>query len=159
MFQLFQRNKDQLILFAPVKGKVVDITNVPDVVFSKKMLGDGLGIEPDENVITAPCDGTVILVAKTLHAVAIEAQGVEILIHIGIDAVMLDGQGFTPHVNTGDIVKQGDALITFDKDYILQQGKSVMTPIVLTNMEKSVNRVEKRFNSSDGTIMGIEVRK
>lgn len=159
MFQLFQRKKEQLILFAPVKGKVVDITNVPDVVFSKKMLGDGLGIEPDENVITAPCDGTIILVAKTLHAVAIEAQGVEILIHIGIDTVMLDGRGFTPHVNMGDIVKQGDALITFDKDYILQQGKSVMTPIVLTNMEKSVNRVEKRFNSSDGTIMGIEVRK
>jgi PTS system glucose-specific IIA component len=159
MFQLFQRKKEQLILFAPVKGKVVDITNVPDVVFSKKMLGDGLGIEPDENVITAPCDGTIILVAKTLHAVAIEAQGVEILIHIGIDTVMLDGRGFTPHVNMGDIVKQGDALITFDRDYILQQGKSVMTPIVLTNMEKSVNRVEKRFNSSDGTIMGIEVRK
>ncbi|MCC5466198.1 PTS sugar transporter subunit IIA [Pelosinus baikalensis] len=159
MFQLFQRKKEQLILFAPVKGKVVDITNVPDVVFSKKMLGDGLGIEPDENVITAPCDGTIILVAKTLHAVAIEAQGVEILIHIGIDTVMLDGRGFTPHVNMGDIVKQGDALITFDKDYILQQGKSVMTPIVLTNMEKSVNRIEKRFNSSDGTIMGIEVRK
>ncbi|MBP2661929.1 MAG: system, glucose subfamily, subunit [Firmicutes bacterium] len=159
MFQLFQRKKEQLILFAPVKGKVVDITNVPDVVFSKKMLGDGLGIEPDENVITAPCDGTIILVAKTLHAVAIEAQGVEILIHIGIDTVMLDGRGFTPHVSMGDIVKQGDALITFDRDYILQQGKSVMTPIVLTNMEKSVNRVEKRFNSSDGTIMGIEVRK
>ncbi|AJQ26497.1 PTS sugar transporter subunit IIA [Pelosinus fermentans] len=159
MFQLFQRKKEQLILFAPVKGKVVDITNVPDVVFSKKMLGDGLGVEPDENVITAPCDGTIILVAKTLHAVAIEAQGVEILIHIGIDTVMLDGRGFTPHVNMGDIVKQGDALITFDKDYILQQGKSVMTPIVLTNMEKSVNRIEKRFNSSDGTIMGIEVRK
>lgn len=159
MFQLFQRKKEQLILFAPVKGKVVDITNIPDIVFSKKMLGDGLGIEPDENVITAPCDGTIILVAKTLHAVAIEAQGVEILIHIGIDTVMLDGRGFTPHVNTGDIVKQGDALITFDRDYILQQGKSVMTPIVLTNMEKSVNRVEKRFNSSDGTIMRIEVRK
>ncbi len=159
MFQLFQRKKEWLLLFAPVKGKVVDITNVPDVVFSNKMLGDGLGIEPDGNVITAPCDGTIILVAKTLHAVAIEAKGVEILIHVGIDTVMLDGQGFTSHVNVGDIVKQGDALLTFDKDYILQQGKSVMTPIVLTNMENSVIRVEKRFNSSDGTIMGIEVRK
>ncbi len=159
MFQLFQRNKEQLILFTPVKGKIVDITNVPDVVFSKRMLGDGLGIEPDENVITAPCDGTVIMVAKTLHAIAMEAQGVEILIHIGIDTVMLDGKGFTTHVTIGDVVKQGDALITFDKDYILQHGKSIMTPIVLTNMEKSVNRMEKRFNSSDGTIMRIEVKK
>lgn len=159
MFQLFQRKKESLILFAPVKGKVMDITNIPDAVFSNKMLGDGVGIEPYENVITAPCDGRIIVVAKTLHAVAIEAMGVEILIHVGIDTVMLDGRGFTSHVNTGDKVKQGDSLLTFDKHYILQQGKSVLTPIVLTNMEKSVKRLDKRLNSNDGTIMGIEVKK
>ncbi len=159
MFHLFQRKKERLHLFAPIKGKVVDITAVPDVVFSNKMLGDGVGIEPEGNIITAPCDGRIILVAKTLHAVAIEAQGVEILIHIGIDTVMLEGQGFTAHVGTGDIVKRGDALITFDREYISQQGKLLITPVVITNMDNKVNALEKMLGSKDGMIMGIEVKK
>lgn len=159
MFNLFQRKKEKLYLFAPIKGKVMDIKAVPDTVFSSKMLGDGVCIEPDGNVITAPCDGKIMLVAKTLHAVAIEAQGVEILIHIGIDTVMLDGQGFSAHVSAGDIVKKGDALITFDKEYISQQGKLLITPVVITNMETKVKALEKTLESNDGIIMGIEVKK
>lgn len=158
MFDLFQRKKEQLLIAAPVKGAVMDITAVPDEVFSGKMLGDGVGIEPEGNVITAPCDGKIILVAKTLHAVAIEAQGVEILIHIGIDTVMLDGQGFTPHVNTGDVVRKGTPLITFDGEYIRQQGKSLVTPVVITNMDK-VNGVDKVLGNGGDAILKIEIKK
>jgi PTS system glucose-specific IIA component len=159
MFQLFQRKKEKLYIFAPIKGKVMDISVVPDTVFSSKMLGDGVCIEPEGNVITAPGDGKIILVAKTLHAVAIEVQGVEILIHIGLDTVMLEGQGFTSHVSAGDVVKKGDALITFDKEYISKQGKPLITPVVITNMENKVKVLEKTLENSDGIIMGIEVKK
>jgi len=158
MFGLFKKKKEKLLIFAPIKGTVIDITDVPDAVFSGKMMGDGVGIEPEENVITAPCDGKVILVAKTLHAVAVEAQGVEILIHIGMDTVELNGQGFSAHVGTGDVVKKGDPLISFDREYISKQGKILITPVVITNMEQRVNRLEKRFDSVDGVIMGIELK-
>ncbi len=158
MFGLFQRKKETLFIAAPIKGTVMDITAVPDAVFSDKMLGDGIGIEPEGNVIMAPCDGKIILVAKTLHAVAIEVQGIEILIHIGMDTVELGGEGFTAHVKTGDSVKKGDPLISFDREYISKQGKLLITPVVITNMEK-VKKLEKLYNSVDGVIMGIELKK
>lgn len=158
MFGLFQRKKEKLLIAAPIKGKIIDITAVPDAVFSGKMMGDGVGIEPEGSMITAPCDGKVILLAKTLHAVALEAQGVEILIHIGMDTVELNGQGFTAHVGAGDAVKKGDPLISFDREYISKQGKLLITPVVITNMEQKVNRLEKRFDSIDGIIMGIELK-
>jgi PTS system glucose-specific IIA component len=158
MFGLFQRKKEKLLISAPIKGKVIDITDVPDAVFAGKMMGDGVGIEPEGNVITAPCDGKVILVAKTLHAVAMEVQGVEILIHIGMDTVELEGQGFTAHIGAGDVVKKGDPLISFDREYISKQGKLLITPVVITNMEPKVKRLEKQFNSLDGVIMRIELK-
>lgn len=160
MFNLFNRKKKkpELTIFAPVAGRVMDITAVPDTVFSSKMIGDGIGIEPVGHVITAPCDGTVLLVTKTLHAVAIEAQGVEILIHIGIDTVELGGKGFASYVEIGDKVKKGDKLIAFDREYIIQQGKPVITPVVITNMEEKVNSIHKIFDSRDGAILKLGIK-
>lgn len=156
MFNFFK--KKRLMIFAPVTGEVMDITEVPDAVFAGKMMGDGVGFEPEGNVIVAPCDGKVILLAKTLHAVAMEVQGVELLIHIGMDTVELGGQGFTAHIAIGDRVKKGDKLISFDREYIVGQGKRLVTPMVITNMEEKVSSIEKTLDSTDGVIMQVEVK-
>lgn len=158
MFNFWGRKKEKLTIYAPVQGKVIDITAVPDSVFAGKMMGDGVGIEPAGNVITAPCDGKVILVAKTLHAIAIEAQGVEILIHIGMDTVTLGGEGFTAHVAVGDTITKGDKLITFDREYISKQGKDLITPVVITNMDQKVTSLEKKLDDLNGAIIEIEVK-
>jgi len=156
MFGFF--NKKKLETYAPIAGKIIDITEVPDQVFSSKMMGDGFAIEPEADVVVAPCDGTVALVAATKHAVAIESQGVQILIHIGLDTVELQGQGFTAHVQENDTVKKGDPLITFDRGYIVAQEKPLTTIVVITNMDEKVKKIEKNLADCKGPILAIEVK-
>lgn len=156
MFGFF--NKKKLETYAPIAGKIIDITEVPDEVFSTKMMGDGFAIEPETDVVVAPCDGTVALVAATKHAVAIESQGVQILIHIGLDTVDLQGQGFTAHVKENDMVKKGAPLITFDRDYIVAQEKPLTTMMVITNMDEKVKTIKKNLADYMGPILAIEVK-
>ncbi len=156
MFGFF--NKKELETYAPIAGKIIDITEVPDQVFSSKMMGDGFAIEPETDVVVAPCDGTVALVAATKHAVAIESQGVQILIHIGLDTVDLQGQGFTAHVKENDMVKKGDPLITFDRDYIVAQEKPLTTMMVITNMDEKVKIIKKNLVDNMGPILAIEIK-
>ena len=150
--------KKELETYSPIAGKIMDITEVPDEVFSSKMMGDGFAIEPETDVVVAPCDGTVVLVAATKHAVAIESQGVQILIHIGLDTVDLQGQGFTAHVKENDMVKKGDPLITFDPDYIVAQEKPLTTMMVITNMDEKVKTIKKNLADCMGPILAIEVK-
>jgi glucose-specific phosphotransferase system IIA component len=136
MFDFLKKKDETVVLYKPVEGEVIDITDVQDDMFSTKMMGDGVAIEPNSETILSPCDGKVLLVPKTLHAVALEAQnGAEVLIHIGIDTVELKGKGFTAYVSTGDMVKKGDKLIGFDAGYIRGEGKALTVPIVITNGE------------------------
>lgn len=159
MFDFFKKKDDTLILYRPVKGKIIDISEVEDNMFSDKMMGDGVAIEPESNDILAPCDGKVLLVPKTLHAVALESyNGAEILIHIGIDTVELKGQGFTSHVNAGDAVKKGDKLISFDREYIISEGKPLTTPIVITNADEKNIEIKKIFGDNTGIIMELKVK-
>ncbi|SFB24357.1 glucose PTS transporter subunit IIA [Clostridium frigidicarnis] len=124
-------------LINPIDGKVVELSEVPDEVFSQKLLGDGFAVDTTGNKIFAPTSGEVVVLFPTKHAVAINAEsGLEILVHIGIDTVELQGEGFTSHVNVGDKVKKGDLLITIDRDKILSAGKSLVTPVIITNMDK-----------------------
>jgi len=154
MFGLF--NKKKIEIYAPVLGKVIDITEVEDAVFSSKMLGDGFAVEPEVDCILAPCDGQIVLLAGTKHAVAIEKDGVQILIHVGLDTVELNGAGFEVHIKENDSVKQGDKLITFDRNYILSQEKKLTTIVVLTNMADKVKNVVKTLEDSSGKILVIE---
>lgn len=145
-----------LKLYAPVKGRVRDVADAPDEVFGSGMMGDGICIEPEDGVITAPCDGKIIVVPRTRHAVALAADGgVEILIHVGIDTVELGGEGFAVHVREGDKVKRSDRLLAFDRAYIESRGKSLVTPVVVTNMADKVARLTKHFDRADGVIMEI----
>lgn len=121
-----------LLLVAPMAGWVAPLDEVPDPVFSERILGDGVAIDPTAATVHAPCDGVIASCAQ--HALTIRAEnGAEILIHIGLETVALHGQGFLVHVGEGRRVKTGEALITFDLDFVASRAKSLISPIVLTN--------------------------
>lgn len=129
-----KKNTNEITIAAPVDGELVPLEEVPDPVFSEKMMGDGIAIKPANGTVVAPVNGKILQVFPTLHAVGIQADnGVEILIHIGLETVNLKGEGFTAHVQEGDTVKQGDKLITFEEAVIQEKAKSTITPIIITN--------------------------
>ena len=118
----------------PVKGTLMPVTEVADQAFASKAMGDGIAIDPADGKIYAPFSGTISVAFPTGHAYGITAaNGKEVLIHIGMDTVELNGKGFKPHVKQGDTVKQGDLLTEVDLDYIRSQGKPVITPVIFTD--------------------------
>jgi phosphocarrier protein FPr len=126
-----------LVLVAPLSGQLVPIETVPDPVFAQKMVGDGISIDPTSQALLAPCDGEIVQLHSANHAVTVKtAEGIEILMHIGLDTVALKGEGFTPKVKVGDRVKAGDILIEFDADYVAQKARSLLTQIVVTNGDR-----------------------
>lgn len=121
-------------IYAPLKGRTVPLDEVPDQVFSDKLMGDGLAIYPANGEVVAPFDGTVELVFPTKHAIGLKSEsGVEVLIHFGLETVGLQGEGFTVHVDSGDTIVKGQSLMTVDLDYIKTHAKSDITPIIVTN--------------------------
>lgn len=141
MFSFFKKKqapaeeKKAFAVKAYLSGKVVPIEEVKDEVFSSKALGDGLAIEPVENVIVAPCDATVsVLMEGSKHAVGLTlANGVELLIHEGIDTVNMEGDGFEYFVKEGDKVSAGDKLLSFDPEKIKAHGYEKTCILVVTN--------------------------
>lgn len=138
---------------SPLQGEVVALSDVEDEVFSKGMMGNGVAIRPSEGKLVAPFDGKVIMVFNTSHAIGLVSEdGVEVLIHIGMDTVDLKGKGFTVHVQSDQKIKAGDLLVEFDMKFIHNAGYSTITPIVITNSDvfenititnsKSINRQE-----------------
>lgn len=124
----------RVAVFAPIGGWLTSVHEVPDPVFSEEMMGTGIAIDPTGGVLVAPFDGTVLLVAPTKHSVTLKAaSGAELLIHVGLETVALEGRGFTAHVLDGDRVAAGDELISFDMDLVGLEAKSLVTPILLTN--------------------------
>jgi glucose-specific phosphotransferase system IIA component len=121
-------------VYAPMTGSIISLEQVPDPVFSGKMLGDGLAILPSSGDVLAPFDGEVVSLFPTGHAIGLVSDGgIECLIHIGIDTVELNGTGFTAKVKQGDKVKKGQLLIKADLAVIRASGKDVITPIIITN--------------------------
>ncbi len=121
-------------LFTPIKGKVLPLSEAQDEAFASGAIGKGVVIEPSEGEVYAPITGTVTTLFPTLHAIGITGDnGVEILIHIGLNTVRLDGNGFVAHVKQGDKVKKGQLLLDFDRDFIKKSGYSVQTIVVITN--------------------------
>ncbi|WP_294393396.1 PTS glucose transporter subunit IIA [uncultured Clostridium sp.] len=132
-------------LVAPVDGKSLPLSETPDPVFAQKMAGDGLAMEPTGDVIVAPADGELTLVFNTKHAFAITLDnGVELLVHIGIETVSLNGEGFEQLVEQGTRVKAGDPIIKIDREFIKSKGLPLTTPVLITNpdMLKSISPVE-----------------
>jgi PTS system glucose-specific IIA component len=134
MFGVFSKKKEKI--YPPCLGRVIALSDVPDAVFSQKMVGDGVAIMPESNVICSPCEGRIVQIFPTGHAIGIETVlGFELLIHIGIDTVELKGEGFKRIASVGDCVKVGDPLVEVDLAYVESCGKSICTPIIITNME------------------------
>lgn len=125
-----------IVIGSPFHGESAPITASPDEAFAEKMMGDGATVVPCEGVVTAPCDATISFVFDTNHAIGLEIEdGVEMLIHVGINTVALKGQGFKALVKEGDQVKKGDKLLEFDLDYIRENASSTSSPVLFTTME------------------------
>ena len=119
----------------PVKGTVIAREDIPDDTFASGVLGDGVGIQPSDDKVVAPFDGTISSVAESQHAVGIESNGMEMLIHVGVDTVNMQGDGFTCLVHEGDAVKAGQTLIVFDREKIKAAGYSDTVAVLLTNSD------------------------
>ncbi len=132
--------KEELVLFAPIKGNVISRAKIPDETFASGVLGDGVGIEPEIGEVVAPFDGEISSVADTRHAIGITGPGeMEVLIHVGIDTVHMNGDGFELLVKEGEKVKAGQKLIRFDIDKIKAAGYSSTVAVLLTNSEDYSN--------------------
>ena len=146
MFTLFKKN---IKVVAPISGKVIALEMVPDPVFAQKIVGDGVAIDELEgDIACAPIDGTISLIFRTNHAFAIKTKdGIEILVHIGIDTVELGGEGFERLVEEGAVVKAGDPVIRFNSDIIKNAGRSLISPVIITTSDQigkmTMNMVEK----------------
>ena len=119
----------------PTKGKVIAREEIPDETFAAGILGDGVGIEPEEGVVVAPFDGEITSVAESKHAIGLESNGMEVLIHVGVDTVAMNGDGFSPAVKEGDKVKAGQKLLTFDRAKIKAAGHPDTVVVLLTNSD------------------------
>lgn len=133
---LFSRRKKEEFV-SPMKGTLLPLDQVPDPVFSQRVMGDGFAVELFGGEVLAPMSGTIVTAFPTGHAFGIKTDDeMELLIHIGIDTVNLNGKGFEVQVREGDAVKQGDVLVKVDVDYVKEQGKSIVSPVVFTSGEK-----------------------
>lgn len=154
-----ETNGKTITLYSHMNGTAVKLEDVEDEVFSQKILGEGAAVEPSEGKLYAPCDGKIDSVFDTKHAVnMVSSEGVEILLHIGIDTVKLGGQYFEAHVSDGQEVKKGDLLISFDMDKIKAAGYKVTTPIIIGNTDDyaSVEPVAQNSVSAGDMILKIK---
>lgn len=148
MLGLFKKKGIELV--APATGKVIDIKEVNDGVFSEKMLGDGIAIIPESGEIVSPFDGKVVSIFDTLHAITLQKDGINVLIHIGLDTVALKGEGFRAFVKEGQDVSKGDKLIEADLDFLAEKGCRTEIPVVI---------VESEYNSLESKKKGEFVEK
>ena len=168
LFDLFKGKKEAETqefngkVFAPISGKLLPLSEVPDEVFAQKMIGDGIAIEPSESgVMLAPADGKLEKIFETNHAFSIVTPaGLEIFVHFGMDTVKLEGKGFERLVNEGDVVKKGTPLIKYDYDFLKENAKSIITPVIISNSDEfgALNGVESG-NAVAGETLVLDVQK
>ena len=149
--KLFGKQEEQvheLVLNSYMKGKVVDITEVPDPVFAQKMMGDGFAIIPEEGKLISPVAGEIIQVFPTKHAFGIKSGDIELLIHVGLETVAMKGEGFEVAVSAGDRVEVGQTLLTYDLELVKEKAKDIITPCVVTNMDAVASIDVLKLNES-----------
>ena len=151
-------NKD-IEVFTPMDGEYVNIEDIPDPVFAQKMMGEGFGISPSSGEVVAPIAGTVDNVFPTKHAIGLKADnGLEVLVHIGLDTVQLNGEGFETFVESGQRVEVGDTLLKFDVDYIKENAKSIISPVIITNSDQAETiKVHASETMSKGNTKVVDV--
>ncbi|GKX28490.1 hypothetical protein SH1V18_09700 [Vallitalea longa] len=160
MFNILKKQKD-ILIYIPARGKVLELDKVPDEVFASRMIGDGIAFLPHNGIIKAPCDGKIVQIFPTNHALGlVTREGLEIMIHMGVDTVELKGEGFERLIKEQQEVKKGDSLMRMDLELIKEKGKDIITPIIITNMErvKSISPSNMNKLVEDEVIMKIKLK-
>ncbi|HFL2482542.1 TPA: PTS glucose transporter subunit IIA [Clostridioides difficile] len=130
MFKMFKKK----LIKSPISGKVIELSKIQDGVFSQKIMGEGVAIDSTGDIVYAPINGKIVVVAETKHAFVIElANGMELLIHVGLDTVNLKGEGFEALVSMGEQVKEGTPMLKINRPLIESKGISLITPVTITN--------------------------
>ncbi|WP_096188530.1 PTS sugar transporter subunit IIA [Evansella halocellulosilytica] len=150
------------VLVSPLTGTVVSLSEVPDPTFAEKMMGDGIAVKPTNGTVVSPVHAEVVQLFPTKHAIGLKTvNGVEILIHIGIETVNMQGEGFKAFVEQGDKVAKGDKLIEFDIGLVEEKSDSTITPVIITNSD-DVQSVEKEegneANAGETTVMTVTAK-
>ena len=142
LFDIFKKKEKTIVtIYSPINGKVIELKEVPDEAFAQRMVGDGCAIEPDKGSICSPIEGQLMNIFPTNHAIIFETiDGLEMIVHFGIDTVKLDGKGFQKLREPGPI-KVGDEIVKYNLDEIKDNVPSTRSPIIINNMEK-VEKIE-----------------
>ncbi|MDO6450878.1 PTS glucose transporter subunit IIA [Oceanobacillus profundus] len=160
--KLFGKKETLENLVSPITGNILKIEAVPDDMFSQKMLGDGIAVEPTEGIVVSPLDGEVVQFFPTKHAVGIQGNnGLEVLIHIGLETVALNGEGFEGYVQQGDKVRAGDKLISFDLELIKEKADSIVSPVVITNFDQVQELVKSEgstANHGESVLLKVKIK-
>ncbi len=161
--KLFGKNNEaskDITVYAPISGELVKIEDIPDPVFAQKMMGEGFGVQPIEGTVVSPIDGVVDNVFPTKHAISLKADnGLEVLVHIGLILFNLMVKDLKFQLKVGDRVKMGDALVSFDLEFIKQNAKSTVSPIIITNTASTESiQFEEPSHLSKGETSVIEVK-
>lgn len=136
MFSKLFKKKNNGVVCSPIEGKIVDVSEVPDPVFSGKMMGEGIAVIPEGNTVCSPVNGQVVQIFKTKHAILLKSDDdLEIIIHIGLETVNLNGEGFEVLINEGEKVTIGKELIKVDFEFIKSKGINTIIPVVIINHE------------------------
>ncbi|CAL4318595.1 PTS system glucose-specific EIIA component [Buchnera aphidicola (Neophyllaphis podocarpi)] len=145
--KIFKRKKNKvkntIEIIAPISGNVIDLNEVPDDVFAKKIVGDGVAINPTGNLIVSPVNGIIGKIFDSMHAFSIESdEGIELFVHFGIDTIELKGEGFSKLAKEKQKVKIGDPIIKLYLNLIRRKAKSILTPVIISNMDK-IKKIKK----------------
>ena len=149
----------KIVIASPLSGKTVPLSEIKDEAFSSGALGEGIAVMPEEGAVYAPVDGTISAFFQTGHAIGMTTEnGVQLLIHVGMDTVQLEGKGFKPLAAAGDIVKKGQKLLEFDMDFIKKQGYSLVTPVLVANSSEFDQIIceEKNHVQQGETLLTVE---
>jgi sugar PTS system EIIA component len=147
----------EIHVLAPIDGTAVDLENVPDEVFAQKMVGDGVAIDPTGNVAIAPIAGTLVKLFPGGHAFAIASSDVELIVHIGLDTIELEGKGYENIATEGQEVQAGTPIVRFDRATIEQEGKVVISPVVSTGSGTVVRRATGTVRAGHDVLFVLEV--
>ena len=161
MLNFFKKNKPIEIL-SPMTGKIIPLYEINDKGFSEKNLGDGIAIELTDGKVIAPFDGEITSTYKANHCLVIRSkEGIELLIHIGLDTIKLKGEGFTQHVSLMDKVEKGDVILEADLEFLKEKGKSLVSPVIINNMGRieSLEKSEGDVQKGQDNIMTVILKK
>jgi len=151
-------NANNLNIVSPLEGEIIAIEDVPDVIFAEKIVGDGIAIIPTGNKLVAPVTGEIVKIYETNHAFAIRSnEGLEVLVHFGLDTVELRGEGFTRIAEEGQQINAGETIIEFDLALLTEKAKSVITPCIVSNMDeiKSMTKTEGKVSLGETVVLSV----